>query len=271
MDSASIHLHFTDTFGPVSAKTNTAKAATPSRGRSASAAPKDKDEPIVAAENGDTTMQVDGDVSTAEAGAAPKTPARRGKRRMSEVPEEGAAVPASTRTLRTRAKTPVKEEPAAKATPARKRKEPTPGPSAAKRPRVSALPKPPKIGLNPLPEPYAVFSSIPKFSFDYKLPGDYDPRNGKHALTVLVAGDGTFGVLGLGEEVDRLSKFKRHKWFHDSITAVTENGDSEMNGETTQKLSKDGIVEIVCGGMHTLALDADGKVRRCMLSASTSI
>ena len=187
---------------------------------------------------------------------------------MSEVPEEGdgagasAAVPASTRTLRTRAKTPVKEEAAtSKSTPARKRKETTPGPSAAKRPRVSALPKPPKIGINPLPEPYAVFSSIPKFHFDYKLPGEYDPRNGKPALTVLAAGDGTFGVLGLGEEVDRLSKFKRHKWFHDSITAVTAaNGDNEMNGDAAPKLSKDGIVEIVCGGMHTLALDADGKV-----------
>lgn len=248
------------------------------RGRSSSAAP-----PAAAVPNGDdVTMQVD--EAALVTAPEPKTPARRGagaaaKRRMSEVPED-SAVPASTRTLRTRAKTPVKEEPAA-ATPAaagRRKRESTPsgsgaGPSVAKRPRVSALPKPLKIGLNPLPEPYAVFSSVPDFKFDYPLPKDFDPRQGKPALTVLAAGDGTFGVLGLGEDVDRLPKFKRHKWFHDAITAATAqtNGqaqDSEMNGEgengtvAAPKLAKDGIVEVVCGGMHTLALDADGKVRQ---------
>ena len=225
-----------------------------------------------------------GDVQNTESGlvaVAPtaETPAGkgRGKRpRISDIQEEGAdgqqAGNVSTRTLRTRAKTPVKEETPAASSPKRRRRDSTPGTGTKGRPRVSATPKPPKIGMNPLPTPFGAIRNFPDFNFDYTLPQELDPtKEGKHPLSVMIFGTGDFGQLGLGPDFagEEIQRPKLHAWFQQHITSTKgatdgANGESSTNGASSPDLllGKHGVTDAVCGGMHTLVIDSNGQVSK---------
>lgn len=225
-----------------------------------------------------------GDVQNTESGlvaVAPtaETPAGkgRGKRpRISDIQEEGAdgqqAGNVSTRTLRTRAKTPVKEETPAASSPKRRRRDSTPGTGTKGRPRVSATPKPPKIGMNPLPTPFGAIRNFPDFNFDYTLPQELDPtKEGKHPLSVMIFGTGDFGQLGLGPDFagEEIQRPTLHAWFQQHITSTKgatdgANGESSTNGASSPDLllGKHGVTDAVCGGMHTLVIDSNGQVGR---------
>jgi len=212
-------------------------------------------------------MQVDGTVAAEPAQDDAKTPGKgRAKRpRVSDVAEEKEDGEDGAKPARARGKTPTAETPA-KAKGARGKKEATPKPSTAKRPRLSDMPKPIKVGMNPLPVPLPIVNAMPSYSFTptYTLPKDVDPRKpGNNPLSVFVCGTGDFGQLGLG--VDNLSEVPRprlHKWFEENSRLPQTNG---QNGEAaavsqTPVLGEYGIEDFTCGGMHSLAIDSEGKV-----------
>jgi regulator of chromosome condensation len=134
------------------------------------------------------------------------------------------------------------EEGADSATPSKKR-------------RVAALPVPKKrravvTGINAIP---ALFPVLPPFTFE---PAPVLPSEKDKPRTAFVFGDGGFGQHGLGADDKVLCEIKRpriHAWFEKSIEEAKAGEDKAWEG---------GIAQIECGGMHTLAVDGEGKVSR---------
>lgn len=219
------------------------------------------------------------DVKAADSAKAPATPAKgRGKRpRVSDVAEEGqdgAATVAATPSRAKRGKTPTAADTPAKG---RAKRESTPSASTAKKPRLSELPKPPKVGMNPLPASMPLVNSMPAYKLDppYTLPKDVDPtKEGNAPLSVFVCGTGDFGQLGLGVEVlSEVPRPRLHKWFEENSRAPASNTDTaaptngaetetadKKEASTTPVLGKHGIEDLASGGMHSLAVDSEGKV-----------
>ena len=229
--------------------------------------------------------EADVKTSTSTSNIAAKTPNRgRVKRsRISDINED-AEVPlnTSTRVLRERQKSPEAESPIRDRGTA-SRKQVTPRPS--KKPRISALPKPPKVGLNGLAGPYASLQDAPSFSFHpaYTLPTELDPRrNGTRPLSIFNFGTGDAGQFGLGTEAK--GEFKRPRlntwietnsgspayssalpqdttinWHVSGHETSLSNGNAEKSA--VAKLGKHGLEQVVCGGMHSLAIDCEGRVR----------
>ncbi|BGP01920.1 Guanine nucleotide exchange factor SRM1 [Rhodotorula toruloides] len=122
----------------------------------------------------------------------------------------------------------------------------------AKAPRaVKAAPKPKAIipGLNALPTrflPFPTHSSFPSLTDLDALPTPSDaPR------AIFVFGTGDMGQNGLGVDdpkaLDEITRPRRHVGF---VTKF-EEGEEGWEG---------GVADLVCGGMHTLAVDGEGRV-----------
>lgn len=258
----------------------TAKSSEPkprSRSRSASVSA------AAAAANGTAATAAKANDGAPASDDKTKTPSKgRGKRpRVSDVAEEGedgeevptaAATPARAR----RGKTPTgaAAETPAKQQSARTKRETTPKAPNAKKPRLSELPKPIKVGMNPLPKPMPLVNNMPAYKLEppYTLPKDVDPsKEGNAPLSVFVCGTGDFGQLGLG--VDVLSEVPRprlHKWFEENsrLSEAKADGDDKKEEEGADNkassvpvLGKYGIEDLASGGMHSLAVDSEGKVR----------
>jgi regulator of chromosome condensation len=196
------------------------------------------------------------DVSMSEAKTPNKT---RGKRpRVSDVAEDVESTPATTRTLRPRAKSPAAE------TPARASR-------GTKRPRVSAVAKPLKQGLNGLATPFASIDDpkLQHFTFKppYSLLSELDPRKSENQpLSAFIFGTGDNGQFGLGvEQTDEIPRPRLHDWFKVNSVPPAQTNGSEENGEAQESkpkalLGPHGIEQVACGGLHSLALDSEGKV-----------
>jgi len=75
----------------------------------------------------------------------------------------------------------------------------------------------------------------------------------EHPITVLVHGSPEFGQLGMGTEQETdITRPRLHK----KIQELLEDG----------QLGKHGIEHVFVGGMHSLLVDSDGKVRVVMLN-----
>lgn len=112
-------------------------------------------------------------------------------------------------------------------------------PSAAKaKPRTKVV-KAPRVGINP----FAKLSPYPTAAFTFDLS---PPSNNAPAL--LTFGTGEFGQFGLGPDV--LASIKRPR-IHAAFNKLAEEGKLGPNG---------GISDVDCGGLHTLAVDTEGKV-----------
>lgn len=94
-------------------------------------------------------------------------------------------------------------------------------------------------GLNPFPKA----SAVPSLAFNFDL---QPPSNNPSAL--LTFGTGNFGQFGLGPEV--LDAIKRPR-IHALFNELAKEGALGPNG---------GIVDVDCGGLHTLVVDTEGKV-----------
>ncbi|GAA5848223.1 hypothetical protein JCM3766R1_006770 [Sporobolomyces carnicolor] len=125
-------------------------------------------------------------------------------------------------------------------------------PKKAKKEPRAIKPKPRRAavqGLNPLPtlyEPFPLYSAFtsPTKSFEIEpLPTpDEAPRS------IFVFGTGDMGQHGLGTStLDEIKRPRRHVGVEEKID------NAEAGWER-------GVGELVCGGMHTLAIDANGKV-----------
>ncbi|GAA5862301.1 hypothetical protein JCM8547_007594 [Rhodosporidiobolus lusitaniae] len=113
---------------------------------------------------------------------------------------------------------------------------------------IKKAPKPrraPVSGMNPLPKLFDLFPLHSSFSgFDIPtLPeADVAPR------TIFVFGTGDMGQFGLGTDVlDEIKRPRRHATFKEKI-------EKEEDGWAG------GAADVYCGGMHTLAVDGEGKV-----------
>lgn len=118
-------------------------------------------------------------------------------------------------------------------------------------------PKPrraPITGLNPLP---TLFSLFPAHALFTLLPSSSDaepeplPTPTEAPRTIFVFGTGDMGQNGLGVDdpkaLDEIKRPRKHIGFAEKVTR------RELGWEG-------GVADLVCGGMHTLAIDGQGKV-----------
>ncbi|BGP18343.1 hypothetical protein JCM10213_008515 [Rhodosporidiobolus nylandii] len=112
---------------------------------------------------------------------------------------------------------------------------------------VRALPKPRKIieGINPISRLYDLFPLPSAFSgFD----GPAVPEAERAPRAVFIFGTGDMGQFGLGTDVlDEIKRPRRHAWFKEQIEADAQGWEN-------------GVADLNCGGMHTLAVDGEGRV-----------
>jgi hypothetical protein len=92
-----------------------------------------------------------------------------------------------------------------------------------------------KLGLNPLPNLFTRSTSI--------------------SPTLFVFGEGGFGQHGLGTADNVLCEIKKPR-LHQGFEKLIAQDESWSKG----------VPQIECGGMHTLAIDADGKVSPSFIS-----
>ena len=150
--------------------------------------------------------------------------------------------------------------------------------SVVKKRRLSALPKSPKKTVNPLPKAFGVLESAS--GAEWPLAAQVDPRKTEVPLSVFAVGNGDMGQLGMGTDAtDELRRPKLHPWFEknsqlpskeektDGQDDTAENGDATegkkdiASTQTEPTLGKLGVEDVACGGMHSLVVDSNGKVR----------
>ncbi|GAA5937805.1 RCC1 domain-containing protein [Sporobolomyces koalae] len=109
-------------------------------------------------------------------------------------------------------------------------------------------PKPQRLfkqGLNPIP---SLFTPIPLHSQFDQVQVEPIPEPRDAPRTVFVFGTGDMGQHGLGTDtLDEIKRPRRHAIVQDKIDQAEPGWNR-------------GVGDLVCGGMHTLAIDADGKV-----------
>ncbi|GJN92900.1 hypothetical protein Rhopal_005940-T1 [Rhodotorula paludigena] len=112
-------------------------------------------------------------------------------------------------------------------------------------------PKPvraPIKGINALPARFAAFPPFAAFADSFAVPELPAPEDAPR--TVFVFGAGDMGQHGLGTDstvLDEIKRPRRHVGFEEWI----EGGENGWEG---------GVADLVCGGMHTLAINNEGKV-----------
>lgn len=203
---------------------------------------------------------------------------------MSDVTENVASTTKASK--RARSKTPANEQAAAADTNGEKAAPKGTKAPLIRRSRTSILlkaPPVPKNLVNALPGTFGILD----VKTEWPLAGQVDPRKTEKPMSVFVAGNGDMGQLGLGTDAtNELRRPKLHPWFEEnsqpqagessaSATAVDgENaGESEKqedkqeqsNGRSEAVLGKLGIVDVACGGMHSLVVDSNGKVGHRLL------
>jgi regulator of chromosome condensation len=105
--------------------------------------------------------------------------------------------------------------------------------------------KPPVSGINSIPKLFDLFPLHSSFS-GFEISQLPEPNVAPRA--VFVFGTGDMGQFGLGTDVlDEIKRPRRHATFKEKI----EQGEKGWSG---------GAADIICGGMHSLAVDGEGKV-----------
>ncbi|GAA6033958.1 hypothetical protein JCM8097_000428 [Rhodosporidiobolus ruineniae] len=130
----------------------------------------------------------------------------------------------------------------------KKRKASTPKAPRAKKAAVVKVAKRRAVveGLNSRPERFALFPRHDAFTLPSPVAALPAPEVAPRALFIFGTGD--MGQFGLGVEVlDEIKRPRRHAAFQKKI----DEGEEGWNG---------GVADIICGGMHTLAVDGEGKV-----------
>ncbi|GAA5886774.1 hypothetical protein JCM16303_003309 [Sporobolomyces ruberrimus] len=121
-------------------------------------------------------------------------------------------------------------------------------PAKKEKPLRTIKPKPRRTaisGLNPLPE---LFTPFPLYSVFTGFEIPQLPSPSEAPRSVFVFGTGDMGQHGLGTStLDEIKRPRRHV----NIEEFIETGKEGWQG---------GVGELVCGGMHTLAIDQNGKV-----------
>jgi len=126
-------------------------------------------------------------------------------------------------------------------------------PATPRKRAASVQPPKPKVrraptqGINSLPDRWSAFPGRDAFTFPVELANL--PAPSELARTAFVCGNGDMGQHGMGDDDKVLCEIKRprlHTVFEDKI----HDGGSW----------KEGIAQLECGGMHTLAIDDDGQV-----------
>ncbi|GAA6017154.1 hypothetical protein JCM10207_002554 [Rhodosporidiobolus poonsookiae] len=105
--------------------------------------------------------------------------------------------------------------------------------------------RPPIQGLNALPARFDLFPLHSAFA-GVDVPALPAPEVAPRA--VFIFGTGDMGQFGLGTDtLDEIPRPRRHKTFQEMI-------DEDKEGWTG------GVADLYCGGMHTLAVDSEGKI-----------
>lgn len=124
----------------------------------------------------------------------------------------------------------------------------------SRKPRASTVnPPKPKVrkplvaGLNPVPDRWDSFPLRSAFDFDVAL--SHLPAPSELARTAFVCGNGDMGQHGMGDDDKVLCEIKRPR-LHTVFEEKIHEGGSW----------KEGIAQLECGGMHTLAIDGEGQV-----------
>ncbi|GAA5842643.1 hypothetical protein JCM11251_007749 [Rhodosporidiobolus azoricus] len=108
--------------------------------------------------------------------------------------------------------------------------------------------KAPKAGLNPIPQLFDLFPLHSSFSLPPSAGLTEVPSAEVAPRAVFIFGTGDMGQLGLGTEMlDEIKRPRRHVGFQGKI-------DREEEGW------KKGVADLMCGGMHSLVIDSDGRV-----------
>ncbi|GAA6025477.1 hypothetical protein JCM11491_000545 [Sporobolomyces phaffii] len=101
-------------------------------------------------------------------------------------------------------------------------------------------------GPNALPATFAPFPAFDQFDGSFEIAALPDPQDAPRS--VFVFGTGDMGQHGLGTDtLDEIKRPRRHAGVEDKI----DRNEPGWAG---------GVGELVCGGMHTLAIDGNGKV-----------
>ncbi|KAM0790239.1 hypothetical protein ACM66B_005548 [Microbotryomycetes sp. NB124-2] len=131
--------------------------------------------------------------------------------------------------------------------------------TAAAAPKQPKIKPAPKIGLNPIADRFDTFPLSSAFDFDVPAyaPVDESPR------TAFVFGNGDFGQHGMGYDEDSDDddddKPKKPKVLVEISRPRLHILFEEMIGKRQQGWEK-GIASLECGGMHSLAVDGNGRV-----------
>ena len=126
-------------------------------------------------------------------------------------------------------------------------------PATPRKRKASFQPPKPKVrkapthGINPLPARWDAFPLRSAFDFDVELASL--PAPGELARTAFVCGNGDMGQHGMGDDDKVLCEIKRPR-LHTVFEEKIHEGGSW----------KEGIAQLECGGMHTLAIDGEGQV-----------
>ncbi|GAA6041569.1 hypothetical protein JCM8097_004269 [Rhodosporidiobolus ruineniae] len=140
----------------------------------------------------------------------------------------------------------------------KKRKAPstilTSGSSTKKAAVAAELDDPSTSSSEPLTRPRAPFSLFPSHDA-FTLPAPIaplpSPKVAPRALFIF-GSDASAGVLGLGTDLpagqDEIKRPRRHQFFEEKIRS-SEEGWSR------------GVADVACGGMHTLVVDGEGRIR----------
>ncbi|GAA5980709.1 hypothetical protein JCM11641_000182 [Rhodosporidiobolus odoratus] len=139
-------------------------------------------------------------------------------------------------------------------TPSGSKKRKAPSKAAGTRKKASTVngarpiaPKPRKItqGMNPLPQLYDLFPLHSTFS-GFDVPALPEPEVAPRSIFIFGTGD--MGQFGLGTDVlDEIKRPRRHAAFKEKI----EGAEQGWAG---------GAADLACGGMHTLAVDSEGRI-----------
>ncbi|GAA5977902.1 hypothetical protein JCM10908_005141 [Rhodotorula pacifica] len=115
-------------------------------------------------------------------------------------------------------------------------------------------PKPrraPISGLNPIPSLYSLFPSHDQLVSSLRSSLEPIPSPAEAPRTIFIFGTGDMGQNGLGvDDPKALDEIKRPRK-HIGFAKKVEQGEKGWEG---------GVADLVCGGMHTLAIDGEGKV-----------